>query len=390
MKKQAFLTFVTALMAVGQDAWTERMSLANRLQQQGHYSEARELYQKAVAETDGNHGNTQRRAQALNNLAAHYFEVGKYTEAEPMYRKAIEQWRGLGQAGQLGITYSNLATLYRKTGRYKLAIETFAEAERPIREAFGPQSPEMVSYLVNLTEAYRASNRLDDAESSAATALALSEKIFPNNDVRVSLCLQAYALVLHGRGRTSQATPLLERALTIQEASYESDHPNIASTSTSLVSLYLEEGRYDQAEKHEDRALKIWASKLGPQHPNIAAALNNLAQVYRFQQRYAEAEPLYRRSIEILENLHSPEAVKPLSNLADLYKDRGRTAAALALYKRCEQITRASFGDATPQTAAIDTRMATLYRAMGRNTEAAQVYKRVRQDRQAQAFQPAP
>ena len=50
MKKQAFLTFVTALIAVGQDAWTERMSLANRLQQQGRYSEARELYLTAVAE----------------------------------------------------------------------------------------------------------------------------------------------------------------------------------------------------------------------------------------------------------------------------------------------------------------------------------------------------
>ena len=40
-------------------------------------------------------------------------------------------------------------------------------------------------------------------------------------------------------GRTAEATPLLERALTIQEALYESDHPNIASTSASLVSLYL-------------------------------------------------------------------------------------------------------------------------------------------------------
>ena len=107
MKKQAFLTFVTALMAVGQDAWTERMSLANRLQQQGRYLEARELYLKAVAETGGDHGNSQRRAQALNNLAAHYFEAGKYSEAEPMYLEAIEQWRGLGQqvnSGSLTVT----------------------------------------------------------------------------------------------------------------------------------------------------------------------------------------------------------------------------------------------------------------------------------------------
>ena len=113
--------------------------------------------------------------------------------------------------------------------------------------------------------------------------------MFANNQRRVSLCLQAYALVLHALGRTSEATPLLERALTIQEALYESDHPSIASTSASLVSLYLTEGRHKEAQPLANRALKTWESKLGPRHPNTAAALNNLAQVYRFQRLSASA-----------------------------------------------------------------------------------------------------
>ena len=209
MKKHASLAFLTASIVLGQDAWSERMSRANQLQQQGRYAEARELYQTAVADTEKSGKTDLRHAQALNNLAAHYYESGKYVEAEPMYRRAIAQWQELGETGRLGVTLSNLATLYRKTGRYKLAIDTFAEANVHIRAAYGEQSPELVSSLVNLSDAYRATGRLDDAESSAATALAMSDKLFSSTDARVSHSLHAYAIVLQSRGRAAEATPLL-------------------------------------------------------------------------------------------------------------------------------------------------------------------------------------
>lgn len=389
MTRQAYLGFLAAFAVFAEpDAWNERMGLANRLQQQGRYAEARQLYLSAVSETERPGGNKLHHAQALNNLAAHYFELGRYSEAEPMYRRAIEQWRALGETGRLGITCSNLATLYRKTGLYKLAIETFAEAGRHIDSAFGANSQESVSYLVNLSEAYRVSGLLDESESSAAKALAISEEIFAPGDPRLSHTLHARAVVLQSRGQLDEATPLIQRSLMIREKAYGPDHPYIAATLTSLVSLYLEQGKYREAEPLALRALGVWEAKLGPEHPNTGVALNNLAQVYRFEQRYPEAEPLYRRAIQILEKLKSPEAAKPIANLADFYFDRGRLAAALALYQRCNEIVRTSFGDAAPQTDAIQLKIARLYSAMGRETEAARVYKRINQPPASRSFQP--
>lgn len=374
MQKQAYLAFTIASIAFGQDAWTSRMSLANRLQSEGKYSEARRQYELAVGESS--HSRT-RYAQALNNLAAHLYETGDYAQAEALYRKAIEEWRELEENGRLGVTLSNLATLYRKTGQYPKALELFAEAERMIQKVHGSESTQMVTCLVNWSEAYRVFGRLTDAENTGAKALAISEKVFGSDDPRISHTLHAYAAALQSNGKSPQAAPLHVRALALRERAYGPEHPYVAATLTALVSLYLEETRYAEAEPLATRALTIWEAKLGGEHVNTAIALNNMAQVYRLQARGAEAEPLYRRATSILKKLGSPEAARPLTNLADFYLDRGRTVAALAFYIEAQDITRTAFGAGHPQTTAAQLRIARAYEAMGRKTEAARVYKEV-------------
>jgi tetratricopeptide (TPR) repeat protein len=390
MKQQASLALFTAAVAFGQDAFSERMRLANRHQEQGRYAEARPLYEKAVE--DVTHAGTKdlRYAQAHNNLAAHYHEIGKYSEAEAMYRKAADTWRAIHAIGRLGVTLSNLGTLYRKTGRYQLALETFEEADKALREAYGAQSAELASCLVNWAEAYRISGRAAEAEATSAKAVAISEKVFSPNDARLSHSLHSYATILQSTGRGAEAAALHVRSLAIRKHVYGEDHPYVASTLTALVSHSIGQGQYEDAEPLALQALKIWEAKLGPQHPDTAVALNNLAQVYRFEQRYAEAEPLYRRSIEILEKSKSPEVAKPLANMADFAFERGRTVAAVSLYHRAEEIARAAFGEDDPQTAAVRTKLAKVYESMGRNTEAAQLQKQTKPKPQGQSFRAAP
>ena len=47
------------------------------------------------------------------------------------------------------------------------------------------------------------------------------------------------------------------------------------------------------------RALTIAEASYGPDHPNVATSLNNLAQLLQDTKRLAEAEPLYRRALAI-------------------------------------------------------------------------------------------
>jgi tetratricopeptide (TPR) repeat protein len=394
MQQQASLALLTATftatVALGQDAWVQRMSLANRLQEQSRYTEARPLYEKAVQDAEELGIRDLRYAQALNNLAAHYHETGLYGQSEPLYRKAAEMWRTLSSTGRLGVTLSNLGTLYRKTGRYQLALDTFSDADAAIRRAYGPQSPELVTCLINWSEAYRVAGRFDEGELAAAKALAMAEKLFDSNDARLSHSMHAYASMLQSTRRSTEATPLHERALSIRRRIYGDNHPYVAASLTALASIYLEQGRYEDAEPAARQALKIWEDKLGLQHASTAVACNNLAQVYRFEQRYAEAEPLYRRSIDIFQMLRSPEATKPLTNLADFSFERGRIAAALSFYRKAEEIALSSFGDQDPQTTAIQVKVAKLLEAAGRRAEANRLYRQVKQATAGQSFRANP
>jgi len=70
--------------------------------------------------------------------------------------------------------------------------------------------------------------------------------------------------------------------------------------------LYIA-GKYTEAEPLYQRALAIQEKLLGPEHPDVAMSLYNLALVCRYQGRYAEAEPLLKRSLAIREKALGPE-----------------------------------------------------------------------------------
>jgi len=52
--------------------------------------------------------------------------------------------------------------------------------------------------------------------------------------------------------------------------------------------VYIRQGKYSEAEPLCQRALAIDEKALGPNHPNVATNLNNLAELYRAQGKYSE------------------------------------------------------------------------------------------------------
>ena len=60
-------------------------------------------------------------------------------------------------------------------------------------------------------------------------------------------------------------------------------------------------GRYSEAEPMLEGARTIREKIFGRDHPDVAASLNDLALLYHARGRYVEAEPLYERALAILE-----------------------------------------------------------------------------------------
>ncbi|KWT75279.1 tetratricopeptide repeat protein [Candidatus Magnetominusculus xianensis] len=147
------------------------------------------------------------------------------------------------------------------------------------------------------------------------------------------------------------------------------------------IGFYLNEtGRYEQAEPMYKRSLEIREQVLGKDHFGTATGLNNLAGLYDAQGRYKEAEPMYQRSLEIREQVlgkDHPATAESLNNLAGLYREQGRYEEAEQMYKRSLGIREQVLGKDHPDTATSLNNLAGLYRAQGgRYEEAEQMYKR--------------
>ena len=80
----------------------------------------------------------------------------------------------------------------------------------------------------------------------------------------------------------------------------------------AVPGVYIRQGKYSEAEPLCQRALAIDEKALGPNHPNVATNLNNLAELYRAQGKYSEAESLYQRALAIDESIGAESMDLPL------------------------------------------------------------------------------
>jgi tetratricopeptide (TPR) repeat protein len=83
----------------------------------------------------------------------------------------------------------------------------------------------------------------------------------------------------------------------------------------------------------------------------MAGSLTNIAGCYQFLRRYDEAIPLYRRALEIYEDLLGPihaDVAVTTNDLAVLHFTTGNTDQAEKLYKKALHVYEKIFGPHHP------------------------------------------
>ena len=191
--------------------------------------------------------------------------------------------------------------------------------------------------------------------------------------------LHKVGLYLNERGQYTEAEPLFQSALRIQEQVLGPEHPGTATTLNDLAYLYKNQGRYIEAEPLFQRSLRIQEQVLGPEHSSTATTLSNLAYLYKDQGRYIEAEPLFQRSLRIQEQVLGPEhssTANTLHNLATLYQAQGRYEEAIPVFQHALAIQEQVLGSAHPDTAIVLNNLATLYQAQGQYEQAESLLQR--------------
>ena len=125
---------------------------------------------------------------------------------------------------------------------------------------------------------------------------------------------------LYGQGRFVEAIEIAERALKSAEEKLGPEHLDVATALNNLAEfgqvaamVAKDEAAYRKAiaiaEPLHKRALAIREKALGLRHSFTLASMVNLARIYGQQRRYDEAEALYKRALEILNEMGPRAAV---------------------------------------------------------------------------------
>jgi tetratricopeptide (TPR) repeat protein len=362
-------------------------NVAAYLSNRARFAEAEVLFQRALCTWTHMLGPEHPRvADTLHGLATLYRRQGHYEQAKPLFQQAL-LIRERNASPEAGATLNHLALLYCQQGNYEQAEPLLQRAVRTWEQALGPEHPEVMSALTNLATLYRVQGRYEQAEPLLHRAAHIWEQT-REPEHPLSSPLNNLAELYFEQGKHKEAEALFRRVLDVREQMLGPQHPQIAETLIGLATLLSEQGHYEQAEPLYLRALVIREQHLGAEHPDTAISLNSLAELYRQEGKYSEALPLHQRALAIREQHlgaeHSSTA-QSLNNLAKLYRQEGKYEQAEPLYLRALSIYEQQLGETHPLTARSLHGLAELYQHQGKHKEAEALFRRVLVHRHAHA-----
>ena len=151
-----------------------------------------------------------------------------------------------------------------------------------------------------------------------------------------------------------KAETLLKETLKVAEKAGNKDS-RLAAVLNCLARVYEKQGKYSEAEPLYQRVLEIDQTVLGKEHKAVIADLDNLANSLIKQKKYKEAEELFKKAVVLDEKLYGkdhPRTAADLSYLVLLYDIQGNSAEAEKQCKRALEINEKAFGQKNPIVAA--------------------------------------
>ena len=243
-------------------------------------------------------------AQVLERLAFTEFRLGDYAKA--LEHGARAHNLNLQAHGPRGIetahTYDLLCSLFLRLGDTERAMEFSAKSVRVRLTAFGAQAPETAISYERRGQALAAAGD-KTAFEMLAKALRVRLKVFGPTSLEVAPSYDSLGTYFAGLGRgkpeyPERALEFLEKARRLRENLQGLEHPESATTLTSLGLALVNANRSREARDVLDLAWRTRERALGATNLETAATAHNLAGAYLALNERSKAISYYSRSVE--------------------------------------------------------------------------------------------
>ncbi|MBX2797857.1 MAG: tetratricopeptide repeat protein [Myxococcales bacterium] len=254
-----------------------------------------------------------------------------------------------------------LARFLELMADFDTALPLFEQARALYAEAVPPDDPNLGVVANDHALALFLAGRYQQAEPAYREAIRLIGD--------VPSVLHNLAEILLRQGRFTEALELSERAVHNLQRTF-GRHPLTATTMQNLARAQMALGDLQTADATLTEALSIVD---GPPTRVLAVALTNLAALRQTQGHTAQAEVLYRRSVEVSEQVLGPDhpnAASTLAGLGSVLFYANKWDESMAVYLRAIRLVETHMGPSHPNLGPWLTAVANLMVRQGRGAEA--------------------
>ncbi|KAJ7260249.1 hypothetical protein C8J57DRAFT_1471841 [Mycena rebaudengoi] len=294
----------------------------------------------------------------------HYYSLGRLTEAEALDVVVLEKRKQclgpehpdtLTSMADLTVIYGDLGRLTDAEELGVLVLEkrrqTMDAEELEVvvlekrRQTLGPEHPDTLLSMGNLADTYRGLGKLTDAEDLQAVLLEKRRQTLGPEHPHTLLAMGHLAATYRGLGRFADAEELEVVVLEQLRQTFGPEHPETLLVMGNLANTYWGLGKLTKAEELEVVVLEKRRQTLGPEHSETLLAMGNLAKTYRGLGKLTDAEEL---------------------------QGLGRFTDAEELEVVVLEKLRQTFGPEHPETLLAMGNIAITYRGLGKLTDAEQ------------------
>jgi tetratricopeptide (TPR) repeat protein len=272
----------------------------------GAYRACLDYAQRALAlieraSPDDGNGETVARIciHALDLSAGAQRAIGQYTEAEASLLQAIDvaTARFGHDSFEAAQVRNALGIVYKFSGRWDEGLRVYDEVLRGTLVRDGEMSDAAAAVYHNIGGLWHARGEFVRAEPPARLAWEIARALRGDDDVETTRHAVAYAGVLDGLERHAESLAVYDRALTVFEAWYGPNHPEVGATLHNRAGAFARLGAHRNAEHDYRRALAIEENTAGVDAPDTALTRQGLGRLLCEMGRSDEGVPLLQSAL---------------------------------------------------------------------------------------------
>ncbi|MFO7735836.1 MAG: tetratricopeptide repeat protein [bacterium] len=267
----------------------------------------------------------------MSNLASVYKRVGKWDSAEKYFAKAVEISEKLFEEPLIAENIKNMGHFLLEKGEYKKAFTMLEKAKAVFLKRKDMNGLCQVEGYIGLYYYYR--GELDSALSQFKRRLSIAEKIEDTEEL--ALTYRWFGGVSFYRSDYEQALSYYKKNLSLVRKTENEMDVAVAYNNLGLCYSHLND--LENALKYYNKALELF-EKFGSRQ-YIAHTMYNTAELYFLKGEFIKARELLLRQLQIAEELGNKRSVAMTNNmLGCILKKTGRFEKAAEYISKAVKI----------------------------------------------------